>query len=187
MRNAPARPATAEGVSISSSDDDTINNVSYFTDQRVPTQASALHRSAAAMQASIKLPPAIQVLRDEIRTLGRYLGEGLLDQSEADARLDEWGIVPAPGFYRFDRLALFGIWHDDLWAEDVLRHWEAKEQEPTKPSKKQYRTPQATIDASFYLVRLGEEKRLQDWLNARPRDKEYLLRLLKEKNARKTS
>jgi hypothetical protein len=79
----------------------------------------------ATVHNGIKLPPAIQALRDEIRALDRYMREGRLTQSDADARLDEWQIAPAPGMYRFDRLALFGVWDDDLWKEEILRHWQA--------------------------------------------------------------
>ena len=42
MKNAPTRAATARGVSLSSSDNDTIKNVSFFTDQRVRNIAEGI-------------------------------------------------------------------------------------------------------------------------------------------------
>ena len=48
-----------------------------------------------------------------------------------------------------------------------------------------YRTPQSTIDAFWYLVRLNEPDRLKAWLEARPMDAPTLLRLYEErKNVR---
>jgi hypothetical protein len=66
----------------------------------------------APSQTGIKLPPAILALRDEIRTLDKYIRQGRLTQDEADARLDEWAIAFAPGMHRYDRLALMGVWEE---------------------------------------------------------------------------
>jgi hypothetical protein len=54
----------------------------------------------------IKLPVLLQALRDEIRTLDRYLRKGLITQIEIDARLADWQISYPPGMYRIDELAL---------------------------------------------------------------------------------
>ena len=44
-----------------------------------------------------------------------------------------------------------------------------------------YRTPQSTIDAFWYLVRLGDEPRLKAWLEARPQDRQTLRKLYEER------
>jgi hypothetical protein len=54
----------------------------------------------------INLPVVLQALRDEIRTLDRYLRKGLITQIEIDARLADWQISYPPGMYRIDELAL---------------------------------------------------------------------------------
>jgi hypothetical protein len=129
----------------------------------------------ATIQTGInKLPPAIQALRDEIRTLDRYVRQGLLTQEEADCRLYEWGLAPVPGFYRYDRLALLGVWEDDYWKEEVLKHWESNEPKPTKPAKKEYRPAKSTVDAYRHLQREGDAERTEHWLQSHPKDAEYL-------------
>ena len=40
-----------------------------------------------------------------------------------------------------------------------------------------YRTPEATIDAFWYLVRLNDPDRLKAWLAARPLDAPTLLKI----------
>jgi hypothetical protein len=44
-----------------------------------------------------------------------------------------------------------------------------------------YQTPQSTIDAFFYLIKLNDEPRLKAWLVARPWDAPTLLKLYKER------
>jgi hypothetical protein len=44
-----------------------------------------------------------------------------------------------------------------------------------------YRTPQATIDAFWYVVELGDPERFKAWLAARPDDAPFLLKLLESK------
>ena len=137
----------------------------------------------AAIQNGIKLPPAIQALRDEIRALDRYKRSGGLNQLECDARLDEWRIKFPPGMYRYDRLALQNIWLDDMAAETIVRGWEAHdESQPAKPARKEYRTPQSTIDAFFGWVVRQDEAYQRRWLAEHPKDEAYLRKLLREKS-----
>jgi hypothetical protein len=46
------------------------------------------------------------------------------------------------------------------------------------PQAKPYRTPQATIDAFWYVVGLCDPARLTAWLDRHPQDKPFLLKLL---------
>jgi hypothetical protein len=46
---------------------------------------------------------------------------------------------------------------------------------------KPYRTPQATVDAFWYVVGLDDLERLAKWLDDHPRDKPTLLKLLESK------
>jgi hypothetical protein len=134
----------------------------------------------AAIHNGIKLPPAIQALRDEIRALDRYKRGGRLNQLDCDARLDEWHITYPPGMERYDKLALLAVWEDDMAAEIILRKWEA--QEESQPAKKEYRTPQSTIDAFFGWVVRQDEAHQRRWLAEHPKDEAYLRKLLREKS-----
>jgi hypothetical protein len=137
----------------------------------------------AATQNGIKLPPALQALRDEIRVLDRYMRGGRLNQLDCDGRLDEWRIKYPPGMDRYDKLALLGVWDDDMAAEIIVRGWEAQdESQPTKPAKKEYRTPQSTIDAFFGWVVRQDEAYQRCWLAEHPKDEAYLRKLLREKS-----
>jgi hypothetical protein len=51
------------------------------------------------------------------------------------------------------------------------------------PSKPPYRTPQATVDAFWYVVRLGDADRLTEWFAEHPLDAPYLCELWERKNA----
>jgi hypothetical protein len=53
----------------------------------------------------IELSPVLQALREEIRTLDRYLRHGWISPEEAAERLDDWGIVYPPGMVDIDELA----------------------------------------------------------------------------------
>ena len=44
-----------------------------------------------------------------------------------------------------------------------------------------YQTPQSTIDAFWYLVRLNDPARLKAWLQDRPQDRQTLRNLYEER------
>ena len=44
-----------------------------------------------------------------------------------------------------------------------------------------YRTPQSTIDAFWYLVRLNDPAQLKAWLQDRPQDRQTLRNLYEER------
>jgi hypothetical protein len=52
---------------------------------------------------------------------------------------------------------------------------------PARAEPRPYRTPQATIDAFWYVVGLGDPERFKAWLAARPDDAPFLLKLLEGK------
>jgi hypothetical protein len=64
---------------------------------------------------------------------------------------------------------------------DAWRHTGEKqpkpEPEPVQP-KRTYKTPQATIDAFWYVVGLCDPAGLTAWLDRHPQDKPFLLKLL---------
>jgi hypothetical protein len=49
------------------------------------------------------------------------------------------------------------------------------------PVRQHYRTPQATIDAFWFVVGLCNPQRLKSWLGDHPRDAPFLLKLLEGK------
>jgi hypothetical protein len=53
---------------------------------------------------------------------------------------------------------------------------------PEKPLH--YRTPQATIEAFWYVVRLDDADYLKRWLDQHPADDKFLCKLWKAKNAK---
>jgi hypothetical protein len=54
--------------------------------------------------------------------------------------------------------------------------------EPPPPAEPQpYRTPQATVDAFWYVVRLADPAQLAAWLDDHPKDEFFLLNLLERK------
>jgi hypothetical protein len=138
-------------------------------------------KTSVEYQPRIILPAAHQALRDEIRTLDRYVRQGRLTQTEAGARLDEWRITYPPGMHRYDKLALMGVWEEDATAE-ILRHWDAQNRkEPIQRRKQEYRVPQSTVDTFFgWVVREDAETQAR-WLAEHPKDAPYLRKLWRAK------
>jgi hypothetical protein len=69
-------------------------------------QSDRANSQSNKQREGIKLPVVLQALRDEIRTLDRYMRNGWITQIEANARLAEWQISYPPGMYHFDELAM---------------------------------------------------------------------------------
>jgi len=90
----------------------------------------------------------------------------------------------------------------DDFAADIMRQWELADPRdswrhagespppervrnsdisPGAPDKPQYRTPQATRDAFWFVVGLAEPVRLKGWLADHPRDARFLIKLLDSK------
>lgn len=68
----------------------------------------------------------------------------------------------------------------DDTAATIIRQWEAadaKRPEPPKPTKPEYQTPKATINAFWHLVRQNDQAHLARWLSEHPRDSRYLQKL----------
>jgi hypothetical protein len=83
-----------------------------------------------------------------------------------------------------------------LRAVDLLAQWERgdprdawrhtggqppREVETPRAAVQSFRTPQATIDAFWYVVRLSDTERLAAWLDDHPKDESFLLKLLERK------
>ena len=78
---------------------------------------------------------------------------------------------------------------NDHYAREIIKRWEYEDRR--RPARtdgdpmsniltfrpRPYRTPEATIDAFWYLVRLNDPDRLKAWLAARPKDAPTLLEL----------
>jgi hypothetical protein len=72
----------------------------------------------------------------------------------------------------------FGPFRQDLDAKEET----PIEPEPDqKPTERAYRTPQSTIDAFFYVLRLDDAERLTAWLAQHPRDVSELYELWERK------
>jgi len=75
--------------------------------------------------------------------------------------------------------APFAIVREMIDAEEATLQ---PEPEPElEPPLREYRTPQATIEAFWHVVRLGNEKHLAEWLAAHPVDAPHLHQLWREK------
>jgi hypothetical protein len=57
----------------------------------------------------------------------------------------------------------------------------AQIERPTAKPVVQYRTPEATQQAFWYVVRLADPERLAAWLDDHPKDESFLLKLLERK------
>jgi hypothetical protein len=109
-------------------------------------------------------------------------------------------IEPAP--IEIERCELCGCAIEDLEeliclrAADLVAQWELADprdawrhtgEQPPRPivearsAPEPYRTPQATIDAFWYVVRLADPLRLGAWLDDHPKDEFFLLKLLESK------
>ncbi|WP_247409678.1 hypothetical protein [Bradyrhizobium sp. 150] len=67
--------------------------------------------------------------------------------------------------------------------EDARDRWKHTGELPPSPAEKPktpvaYKPADSTIDAFFYLVRLGDSERLRSWLDDHRQDASYLLELL---------
>jgi hypothetical protein len=74
-----------------------------------------------------------------------------------------------------------------LDAAAMRARWEAEGAPPLAqptPAKKSYSTPQATVDAFFYVVRLDDAEYLSRWITEHPLDASALYKLWEGKNAR---
>jgi hypothetical protein len=81
---------------------------------------------------------------------------------------------------------------NDHYAREIIKRWEYEDRRrPARTDEDQmsnvltfrprpYRTPEATVDAFFYVVRFGDAPRLAAWLDDHPRDREFLINLLKD-------
>jgi hypothetical protein len=70
-------------------------------------------------------------------------------------------------------------------AAAILARWEAMDDPskrlPPRAGPEPYRTPQSTIDAFWYVVRLADPQRLAAWLDDHPKGEFFLLNLLESK------
>jgi len=55
--------------------------------------------------------------------------------------------------------------------------------EHNDPPRRHYSTPQSTVDAFLYVVRLGDADYLSRWLAQHPLDAPHLLKIWERKNA----
>jgi len=148
------------------------------------TPASDRAKTSQAIQSTdenISIPIPVQALGNEIRVLRRYVAARRLTKFEAQTRLAAWNISCPPGMYRFTELALlrsYGIedLHPNEVSEAILNHVEEGE-----PKKREYRTPQATIDAFLGWIVRQDQATQTRWLADRPKDAAYLRKLWSEK------
>ena len=113
---------------------------------------------------AFKRPVMLRVLGDEVKQLDRWVTEDRLSPFEAEARLDAWNLKAPPNWYRYEKYAATGVW------------------EPPPVREREYRTPQATVDAFFGWVVRQDEAYQRRWLAEHPKDEAYLRKLLREKS-----
>jgi hypothetical protein len=158
------------------------------------------------MSAPAKIEPAsanlLEVFRERCWARAMLVREGLATlQDSVDALQNAavaYGLVPdnrAQGEIQRIMEEAFAIVHageDEKYllqrqAADLARmieRWEAadaKQPKPLQESKTPHRTPRATVDAFWYVVRLRDPKRLQEWLNNHPEDAPFLRAQLRGK------
>jgi hypothetical protein len=71
----------------------------------LPGSGPKFAKEVQQQHQGIKLPPILQALREEIRTLDRYLRCGWITPEEAAERLNDWGIAYPPGMVDIEELA----------------------------------------------------------------------------------
>ena len=89
-----------------------------------------------------------------------------------------WGIVAAHGQDLTQRIIADAFRPDNQLSEAPPL---VPEPEPARRLPRDYRTPQATVDAFIFLARLGDVDRLTRWLADHPRDVAHLNKLWKAK------
>jgi hypothetical protein len=115
-------------------------------------------------------------LEDEARRIGIALKSGAMTSDEADEKLAEMGLLD---------LCYPEFMADAAISNEITLIDAPALRDDSRLTAPRYRTPPCTVDAFFYVVRLGDAPRLAAWLEDHPRDKEFLLNLLKDrKNGR---
>jgi hypothetical protein len=162
-----------------------------------------LHTTAKPASANL-----LEVFRERCWARAMLVREGLATlQDSVDAlqnAADAYGLVPndeAQDQTQQIMAEAFAIVHageDEKYllqrqAADLARiieRWEADDaKRPAAPliKKLPYRTPQTTIDAFWYVVRLNDQPHLLRWLSEHPKDAAYLEKLLEDKCRTKRS
>jgi hypothetical protein len=122
--------------------------------------------------------------------------QGAVDNVQHLAEL--WGMVDDVGQDEVQAEMAFAFMSADQvepstdYGTEIMRRWELADSrdrwkhtgEPPPPPEQPapvlhpYRTPQATIDAFEYVVRLGDPETLRKWLRDHPHDAPFLRRML---------
>jgi hypothetical protein len=90
---------------------------------------------------------------------------------------ERWGLTDLHGQDKIQRIMAHTFRAEEPSAHEI----------PLAPELKftprHYRTPQATVDAFFFVTRLDDPDYLARWLDQHPRDEKFLCKLWKAKNA----
>jgi hypothetical protein len=157
-----------------------------------------MNAPVAKTPGAARVVPAIDVLeiRAQIRAFLWWQYQMEIDEAadELQAYAERSGLVRDIGQDRVQEIiaAPFARYREMAEADDGPPQWftntimaEPDEPEPVKPAAKQpYRTPQATVDAFLYVVRLDDPEYLTRWLAQHPLDAPALYKFYEGKNAR---
>jgi hypothetical protein len=125
----------------------------------------------AQVRAYLEYEHQFEHLADAVDPLQEYAERsGLVAALGQDAVQD---IIATP-FGRFREIVAEEI-------EAVIAPFEADLAEPLKSTKQAYHTPQATVDAFFFVVRTKDADGIGQWLSDHPFDARSLHKLWKQK------
>lgn len=123
--------------------------------------------------------PAVDRLAGYCQIRGDLIAEGILTRAEAAAEMqavaEHMRLPDAIG--QDDVTAIMA----ETFDAPSIAPGPPLTPEPPQPAPRPYRTPQATIDAFFYVVGLDDPPRLAAWLADHPRDAAYVRKLLEQK------
>jgi hypothetical protein len=159
-------------------------------DSRSPAEIFAGHCEARAMRV-VEGILSIREATDELQGYAKL--SGLIDQLGQDGVQEIMSEAFAMAEAAPDELNEAYEREIMVLAADLVRQWEMADSRDRwrhtgearpprtieRPPAKPYRTPQSTIDAFWYVVRLDDPDYLARWLADHPRDAAFLLKIWK--------
>jgi hypothetical protein len=120
------------------------------------------------MNAPVASPIAEAIISEAI-AIAEAVADELIEAFERELTVRAGEMIQ-----QWELLDLRDRWRQTGDAPPPIERPAAKPVEP-------YRTPQATVDAFWYVVRVADPERLAAWLDDHPKDESFLLKLLERK------